>query len=147
MNETILTALSALGFTIHPVDKQAYTFDYEGMHYVYRVRDDGDGEGFLQMFVLTNIDYTDCGPYNLYRLMDKTNDAVRYVKCCMLDDSVCLYYESPLFGYEDYERLLRNMVFALEASFCYVNSALKDFQIADDEFEEFTDSDDDSHEL
>lgn len=144
MNENILKTMSGLGFLVSPVDEICYAFDYEGLKYVYRMREDGDGEGFLQMFVLTSIDMKECGPFDIYRLMDKTNDEVRYVKCCLLDGSVCLYYETALFGYEDYGRMLQNMVHALEAAFCFVFSALKDIQIADGEFEELTGFDDDT---
>ncbi len=144
MNEKILTVLSALGFIVSPVGEISYTFKYDGLNYLYRLNDDGDGEGFLQMFVLTDINAKVCGPYDLYRLMDKTNDGIRYVKANLYDGYLCLFYENALFGYENYEVMLRNMINALEASFRFVYSELKDIQIVDGEFEELSESDDDS---
>lgn len=147
MNSKILITLSKLGFLVEPLGEHGYSFNHEGLKYIYRLKDDGDGEGFLQMFVLTNIDATVCGPFNLYYLMDKTNDGVRYVKACLLGDSICLYYENSLFGYEDYQPMLCNMICAIESAFMFLHSALKDIQVGDDEFKELTGSDDGSDNL
>lgn len=142
MKEKILEAFKALGFVMEYAEGLYYAFQYEGKHFLYLY--DEDDEDFLDIAIPGVLDIDDIDDAEFYQLMDKLNDTMRYVKAYKANDSMWLFYERELFGGEDLQQVISNMIQHLDASFAFLRETMNSSEEYDDNTDDDTDNDTDS---
>lgn len=111
MKEKVLNALKKLGFETEELSQFGYSFDYEGIHFVWIASDDED---LLTLAVPGVLDMEDYSELKFYQLMDKLNSVFKYIKVNEYGDSMWLFYEREIIEEEDLEQVLPHMVVHLE---------------------------------
>ena len=138
MKENVLETLKAMGFEIEELSF-GYGFEYEDRHYLFLPSD--HDESFLSIALPAVLDIDDEENAGNYRVMDRLNSGVKYVKATRIHDSVWLFYERELLGNEDMEQLLTSMIMALDAAINILHGSMNDDDDDDD------DSSDDGEEI
>lgn len=129
MKEKILETFKDLGFAMEEVEGLGYySFQYEGKHYLYMQNE--DDEDFLNIAIPAVLDIDDENSVGFYRMMDKINETLKYVKANTLCGSMWLSYERELFGGEDMKQVISRMILHLEAGFMLLHQAM---EYSDDE--------------
>ena len=129
MKEKILEAFKDLGFELEEVEGLGYySFQYEGKYYLYMYNE--DDEDFLNIALPAVFDIENENDVCFYRMMDKINETLKYVKANTLCGSMWLFYERELFGGEDMMQVIPRMILHLEAGFMLLHQAMAD---SDDE--------------
>lgn len=137
MKEKILNAFKNLGFEMEKMGELGYSFDYEGLHYLWMNNDD---EEFLSITIPAVFDKSDAEELEFYQVIDKLNSTLKYVKVNELSNSMWLFYERELIGEENFEELLPKMILHLEHALRFLRSGGEDTNRGNDEAE--TNSDD-----
>ena len=140
MKENVLETLKAMGFEIDELPF-GYGFEYEDRHYLFLPN--ANDESFLSIALPAVLDIDDEENAGNYRVMDRLNSGVKYVKASRVHDSVWLFYERELFGNEDMEQLLSAMIVALDAAINILHGSMNDDDDDDssDDGEEIVDTD------
>lgn len=114
MKEKILETLKAMGFIVEEEDEQASCFEYEG-HWFLHIYNKND-ENFLNITLPAVLDKEGMDELEFYKILDKVNNTVKYVKAYDNYGKAWLCYERELLGDEDLEKLLESMIYHLEAA-------------------------------
>lgn len=135
MKENVLETLRKLGFIFKQIDDAGYQFDYEGHHYVFIPSEHDDDFLTICLPCVYEIDEED--ELAGYKIIDKLNAGVKYVKAYTRGGDVWLFYENYVAEGIDLEEVVSHMINALHAA----NEVLIDY-IEDD-----NDDDDDDNDL
>lgn len=111
MKEKILNTFKNLGFEMEDFEELGYGFDYEGLHYLLL---NNDEEEFLNIAIPAVYEKSDSNELEFYKVIDKLNTALKYIKANELFGSIWLFYEREMIGEEDLEKLLPKMILHLE---------------------------------
>ena len=122
MNELILNTFTAMGFQLEKMNDFGYGFCYEGINYLYMPND--EDEDFLSLAIPAIFEVTEDNTHAAFMLMDKLNSRLKYVKANRLGNSIWLFYERELYGGEDFEKLLSQMILHLEAAINYFRNTM-----------------------
>lgn len=133
MKEQVKSILEELGFQTESVHEYL-GFEYEGLHYLYLYNP--NDEDFLNISVPCVMAPDDEDETMLFRIADKINAKVKYVKAYIWDDRLWLFYERELFGDENLEELLTAMILRLAAAVAFVHQ-LSDGPDEDDSSSDF----------
>lgn len=136
MKEMILNTFATMGFQLEKMEDFGYGFCYEGINYLYMPND--EDEDFLSLAIPAIFEVTEDNAHVAFMLMDKLNSTLKYVKANRLCDSIWLFYERELYGGEDFEELLSQMILHLEAAINYFRNTMASIK------NELDDSDDDT---
>ncbi len=98
-----------------------------------------DDEDFLNIALPAVFDIENENDVCFYRMMDKINETLKYVKANTLCGSMWLFYERELFGGEDMMQVIPRMILHLEAGFMLLYQAMTDSD--DEDASEAIDSD------
>ena len=112
-----------LGFECEQLAWLFYSFEYEGLNYL--ITFDKDDEDYLTVSLHAGFSVKDISEDTTFRLMNITNAHMRYVKSYILLGDIYIFYEYDAQGYEDYDRLIPHMVYALEAAFVFMHEAFE----------------------
>ncbi len=112
MKEKILDALKALGFETKDFEI-GYGFEFEGSHFLYLPSDD---EQFLSIALPSVHEFDEENELEGYKLMNKVNRQMKYVKATRINGDIWLFFERNLLGEEDLKEVLQQMIFSLEAA-------------------------------
>ena len=131
MKEKILNTLRELGFVIEERTSEAFEFEYEGRNYLYLYND--DDQDFINICMPAVAEFEDSEDLHLYKVADKMNATLKYVKTYRYGDSLWLYYEREAFSEEeDLKEILTRMIYRLEGAYNFIGKALKDTDDNDD---------------
>lgn len=119
MKEKIMNAFKTLGFELMNIEDLWYGFEYEGINYLWMVNDDDE---FLNISIPAVIDVDSVIELEFYKLMDKFNSTLKYVKVNKFLDSMWLFYERELVGDEDLELLIPHIVIQLEYALHFIRN-------------------------
>ena len=122
MKEKILEAFDYLGFKMDHMEGLGYGFEYEGSNYFYMPMD--NDEDYVSICVPGIYEIEEGEDLFYYKLMDKVNSSMKYVKCYKYGDRVWLFYERELLGGEDLLLLLSHMILSLEASYIFARKTM-----------------------
>ncbi|MBQ0058006.1 MAG: hypothetical protein KBT20_10165 [Bacteroidales bacterium] len=111
MKEKILNAFKNLGFEMENMEGLGYGFNYEGLHYLWVNNDD---EEFLSIAIPAVFDKSDVDELDFYKIIEKLNSTLKYVKVNELSNSMWIFYEREMVGEEDFDKLLPKMILHLE---------------------------------
>lgn len=117
MKEQILNVFATLGFQLEKLEDMGYSFRYEGVNYLYMPNE--EDENFLNIAIPSIIDIDEDNLHEAMLIEDKINSTVKYVKANKFCDGLWLFYERELYGGEDLEKLVSQMILHLEASMNY----------------------------
>ena len=135
MKEKVLDALKALGFETKDFEI-GYGFEFEGSHFLYLPSDD---EQFLSIALPSVHEFDEENELEGYKLMNKVNRQMKYVKATRINGDIWLFFERNLLGEEDLKEVLQQMIFSLEAAHFF----LQDWEEnAEDDNESDEDEDD-----
>lgn len=123
MKEQVKNILEEMGFHTEPVDEYL-GFEYEGLNYLYLYNP--NDKDFLNISIPCVMAPDEEDESILYRMADKINLTLKYVKAYIWDDRLWLFYERELFGDEDVEKLLTAMILRLEAAAAFVHQLSED---------------------
>lgn len=112
MKNSILSAFDQLGFHLKDIDGLGFTFNHEGLHYLYLPNESDEHFLCISLPSVCNADYFDIPKYCL--LAERLNSSLKYVKAYTLGNSLWLFYERALFAEADLNALLLHMVGSLE---------------------------------
>lgn len=112
MKEKVLDALKALGFETKDFEI-GYGFEFEGSHFLYLPSDD---EQFLSIALPSVHEFDEENELEGYKLMNKVNRQMKYVKATRINGDIWLFFERNLLGDEDLKEVLQQMIFSLEAA-------------------------------
>ena len=112
MKEKVLDALKALGFETKDFEI-GYGFEFEGSHFLYLPSDD---EQFLSIALPSVHEFDEENELEGYKLMNKVNRQMKYVKATRINGDIWLFFERNLLGEEDLKEVLQQMIFSLEAA-------------------------------
>jgi hypothetical protein len=138
MKEQVLNALQALGFQLEEMEDLGYGFRYEGIDYLYMPNDNDDD--FLSISVPGLVEITEENAATTYKVMDRINATVKYVKANKMGRGMWMFYERELFGGEDLEILITRMVLHLESAVNFFRNALERSMDDDEESEDNVDT-------
>lgn len=131
MKEKILNTLKTLGFNLEQVENFGYLFKYEGINYVWMTETDDDK--FLSIVIPGILEKPDGESISFYKLVDGLNSSLKYVKACVVSDSIWLVYEHELFEDEDVERLISRMIVHLDAAIRIFHNRMEELVNGEDE--------------
>ncbi len=138
MKEKVLEALRTLG--CEPKNLSfCYGFDYEDMHYLFLPND--NDENFLSFALPGVLKFEDENPLPTYKLMDKLNSSVKYVKATNLDGNAWLFYERELLGNEEMEEVVAAMIYSLESARIWLYTKMQEDDDKNNEDEENKEND------
>ena len=147
MKEKILDALKALGFETKDFEI-GYGFEFEGSHFLYLPSDD---EQFLSIALPSVHEFDEENELEGYKLMNKVNRQMKYVKATRINGDIWLFFERNLLGDEDLKEVLQQMIFSLEAAHFFMQdweeNAEDDNESDEDENDNESDEDEDDFEL
>ena len=117
MKEQVKNILEELGFQTEPVDEYL-GFEFEGLNYLYLYNP--NDEDFLNISIPCVMVPDEDDETMLFRIADKINSTLKYVKAYIYDDRLWLFYERELLGDEDLEKLITAMILRLAAAAVFV---------------------------
>ena len=118
MKEKILNAFKALGFELKDLDGMGCGFEYEGKRFIFMY--DEDDEDFLNIALPVMLEKKGEDDIDCYKMLDKLNGTLKYVKAHLFIDGMWLFYERELFGDEDLKKVIGRMIIHLDAGFAYL---------------------------
>ena len=134
MTEKIQNTFKSLGFDLEKIDDVGHTFKYEGVNYIWLANED---ENYLSIGIPAIAEEPDEEDVLFYRLVDKFNGTLKYIKLNIVGDSLWMFYERELFGdEEDLEKIVTRMIVQLDMALCYFKKLALEAQEYDDEEDE-----------
>lgn len=116
MTNKIYNALQLLGFELIPKEGRYYVFDYEDMKMIWFPND--EDSHFLNISVPIILEKGDLNETFYYKLIDKLNETMMYVKAYTIQDNIWLHYERELLDdEEDLEAIISRMILRLANAF------------------------------
>ena len=143
MKEKILDTFKTLGFDLELLEDMGYGFEYEGKRFIY-LYDDDDQE-FLNIALPVMLEMQDENDIVYYKMMDKLNVSLKYVKANLCFGGLWMFYERELFGGEDLKEVISHMILRLEAGFTFL-CRMKAEEDHDDDTNDAEDADTDCRE-
>ncbi len=137
MKEKILAAFENLGFNLEDNESLGFSFNYEGINYLYMYNE--DDEDFLNISVPGIYDLEEDNKEKYEELKEKINSTLKYVKAYTLGDSLWIFYERDLLGNEDLEEVIRHMILHLAAALMFARDSIE--KIDNGESDEGSDND------
>ena len=137
MKEKILAAFENLGFNLEDIESLGFSFNYEGINYLYMYNE--DDENFLNISVPSIYDLEKDNKEKNEELKEKINSTLKYVKAYTLGDSLWIFYERDLLGNEDLEEVIRHMILHLAAALMFARDSIE--KIDNGESDEGSDND------
>lgn len=137
MKEKILAAFENLGFNLEDNESLGYSFNYEGINYLYMHNE--DDEDFLNISVPCIYDLEEDNKEKYEELKEKINSTLKYVKAYTLGKGLWLFYERDLLGNEDLEVVIRHMILHLAAALMFARDSIE--KIDNGESDEDSDND------
>ena len=137
MKEKILAAFENLGFNLEDNESLGYSFNYEGINYLYMHNE--DDEDFLNISVPCIYDLEEDNKEKYEELKEKINSTLKYVKAYTLGKGLWLFYERDLLGNEDLEEVIRHMILHLAAALMFARDSIE--KIDNGESDEGSDND------
>lgn len=137
MKEKILAAFENLGFNLEDNESLGFSFNYEGINYLYMYNE--DDEDFLNISVPGIYDLEEDNKEKYEELKEKINSTLKYVKAYTLGDSLWIFYERDLLGNEDMEEVIRHMILHLAAALMFARDSIE--KIDNGESDEGSDND------
>ena len=137
MKENILVAFENLGFNLEDNESLGYSFNYEGINYLYMYNE--DDEDFLNISVPGIYDLEEDNKEKYEELKEKINSTLKYVKAYTLGKGLWLFYERNLLGNEDLEEVIRHMILHLAAALMFARDSIE--KIDNGESDESSDND------
>lgn len=137
MKEKILAAFENLGFNLEDNESLGFSFNYEGINYLYMYNE--DDEDFLNISVPGIYDLEEDNKENYDALKEKINSTLKYVKAYTLGKGLWLFYERDLLGNEDLEEVIRHMILHLAAALMFAHDSIE--KIDNGESDEGSDND------
>ena len=137
MNEKILAAFENLGFNLEDIVSLGFSFNYEGINYLYMYNE--DDEDFLNISVPGIYDLEEDNKEGYNALKEKINSSLKYVKAYTLGKGLWLFYERDLLGNEDLEEVIRHMILHLAAALMFARDSIE--KIDNGESDEGSDND------
>ena len=122
MKEKILAAFENLGFNLEDIESLGFSFNYEGINYLYMYNE--DDENFLNISVPSISDLEKDNKEKYEELKEKINSTLKYVKAYTLGDSLWIFYERDLLGNEDLEEVIRHMILHLAAALMFARDSI-----------------------
>ena len=138
MKEKILAAFENLGFNLEDNESLGFSFNYEGINYLYMYNE--DDEDFLNISVPGIYDLEEDNKENYDALKEKINSTLKYVKAYTIGKGLWLFYERELLGNEDLEEVIRHMVLHLAAALMFARDSIE--KIENGESDEGSDNND-----
>lgn len=126
MKEKILETLRELGFLPEEIEDMGYSFQYEGLKYLYMYNE--KDENFLNISIPGFYDLEDDNHSLRWILPETINSTLKYVKAYVLGDNIWLSYERELLGDEDLTQLIFSMIFHLEGASQFARKTIKDIE-------------------
>lgn len=123
MKEKILAAFENLGFNLEDNESLGFSFNYEGINYLYMYNE--DDEDFLNISVPGIYDLEEDNKENYDALKEKINSTLKYVKAYTLGKGLWLFYERNLLGNEDLEEVIRHMILHLAAALMFARDSIE----------------------
>lgn len=112
--ETILNAFKTLGFELENLNELGYSFEYEGIHYLWLANSEDD---LLSICIPAALGKDDEEELTFYHIMDKVNASLKFIKANAVGDSMWLFYERELLGEEDFGKILPAIILHLEEAY------------------------------
>ena len=137
MKEKILAAFENLGFNLEDIESLGFSFNYEGINYLYMYNE--DDENFLNISVPSIYDLEEDNKEGYNALKEKINSSLKYVKAYTLGKGLWLFYERDLLGNEDLEEVIRHMILHLAAALMFARDSIE--KIDNGESDEGSDND------
>ena len=137
MKEKILAAFENLGFNLEDIESLGFSFNYEGINYLYMYNE--DDEDFLNISVPGIYDLEEDNKEGYNALKEKINSSLKYVKAYTLGKGLWLFYERDLLGNEDLEEVIRHMILHLAAALMFARDSIE--KIDNGESDESSDND------
>ena len=137
MKEKILAAFENLGFNLEDNESLGFSFNYEGINYLYMYNE--DDEDFLNISVPGIYDLEEDNKEGYNALKEKINSSLKYVKAYTLGKGLWLFYERDLLGNEDLEEVIRHMILHLAAALMFARDSIE--KIDNGESDEGSDND------
>lgn len=137
MKEKILAAFENLGFNLEDTESLGFSFNYEGINYLYMYNE--DDESFLNISVPGIYDLEEDNKEKYDALKEKINSTLKYVKAYTLGKELWLFYERNLLGNEDLEEVIRHMILHLAAALMFARDSIE--KIDNGESDEGSDND------
>ena len=137
MKEKILEAFDNLGFNLEDNESLGYSFNYEGINYLYMHNE--DDEDFLNISVPCIYDLEEDNKEKYEELKEKINSTLKYVKAYTLGKGLWLFYERDLLGNEDLAEVIRHMILHLAAALMFARDSIE--KIDNGESDEDSDND------
>ena len=137
MKEKILAAFENLGFNLEDTESLGYTFNYEGINFLYMYNE--DDENFLNISVPGIYDLEENNKEKYDALKEKINSTLKYIKAYTLGNSLWLFYERDLLGNEDLEETIRRMILHLAAALMFARDTIE--KMDNGESDDATDND------
>ena len=136
-----MKTMQTLGFILDEVEDCGYAFKFEGKTLLWVPSED---EAFFSIAFPAILDCDDVDEEVYYKIIDKFNATVKYVKANDYQEMVWLFYERELIGDENLEEIIPRMIIHLERAsrFFYKNNLKKVIE----ELNESDDEDDDAEE-
>ena len=123
MKEKILAAFENLGFNLEDTESLGYTFNYEGINFLYMYNE--DDENFLNISVPGIYDLEENNKEKYEELKEKINSTLKYIKAYTLGDSLWLFYERDLSNNDDLEEVIRCMILHLAAALVFARDTIE----------------------
>ena len=123
MKEKILAAFENLGFNLEDTESLGYTFNYEGINFLYMYNE--DDEKFLNISVPGIYDLDENNKEKYEELKENINSTLKYIKAYTLGNSLWLFYERDLLGNDDLEEVIRCMILHLAAALMFARDAIE----------------------
>ncbi len=124
MKEKILAAFENLGFNMEDTESLGYTFNYEGINFLYMYNE--DDENFLNISVPGIYDLEENNKEKYEELKEKINSTLKYIKAYTLGDSLWLFYERDLSNNDDLEEVIRCMILHLAAALVFARDTIEE---------------------
>ena len=137
MKEKILAAFENLGFNLEDNESLGFSFNYEGINYLYMYNE--DDEDFLNISVPGIYDIEEDNKEHYDALKEKINSTLKYVKAYTIGKGLWLFYERELLGNEDLEEVIRHMILHLAAALMFARDSIE--KIENGESDEGSDND------
>ena len=137
MKEKILAAFENLGFNLEDNESLGFSFNYEGINYLYMYNE--DDEDFLNISVPGIYNLEEDNKENYDALKEKINSTLKYVKAYTIGNGLWLFYERELIGNEDLEEVIRHMILHLAAALMFARDSIE--KIENGESDEGSDND------
>ena len=134
MKEKCLEALKNMGFQTEYHEGLGYGFKYEGRHYLFMPNENDDT--FLSISLPGVVEMGDIPEDAFYKLMDKMNATLKYVKTNTLHDDMWLFYEREIICEEDIEAVVRRMILRLDAALVMLRHEMKESEESEENDEE-----------